>query len=173
MKNNKLFRHLALYPIGFLAIVTAIAVVGGQFGLLRGSPPAGLGSVGGRLAAPSPTPNSVSSQTPLHPGHVQAGYAHIAPFTWSAPDTGTTALARLDALLQATPGVTVVARQSGYLRAEAHTRWLGFVDDVELLLDAPGGVIHVRSASRLGRNDFGANRARVEALRQRLLTARP
>jgi len=29
-------------------------------------------------------------------------------------------------------------------------------------------VIHVRSASRLGRRDFGVNRARVEALRGKL-----
>jgi uncharacterized protein (DUF1499 family) len=29
-------------------------------------------------------------------------------------------------------------------------------------------VIHVRSASRLGRRDFGVNRARVESLRNRL-----
>jgi uncharacterized protein (DUF1499 family) len=29
-------------------------------------------------------------------------------------------------------------------------------------------VVHVRSASRLGRKDFGVNRARVEALRAAL-----
>jgi uncharacterized protein (DUF1499 family) len=29
-------------------------------------------------------------------------------------------------------------------------------------------VIHVRSASRLGRRDFGVNRARVESLRARI-----
>lgn len=42
---------------------------------------------------------------------------------------------------------------------------MGFVDDVEFLLDAGARVIHVRSASRLGRRDFGVNRARIEALR--------
>jgi len=39
------------------------------------------------------------------------------------------------------------------------------VDDVEFWLDPVGGVIHVRSASRVGQSDFGANRARIEALR--------
>ena len=39
-----------------------------------------------------------------------------------------------------------------------------FVDDVEFFYDDKAGLIHVRSASRLGRRDFGVNRARVEAL---------
>jgi uncharacterized protein (DUF1499 family) len=42
------------------------------------------------------------------------------------------------------------------------------VDDVEFYFDGKAGLIHVRSASRLGRRDFGVNRARVEALRARL-----
>ena len=37
-----------------------------------------------------------------------------------------------------------------------------FVDDVEFFYDDKAGLIHVRSASRLGRRDFGVNRARVE-----------
>ena len=43
-----------------------------------------------------------------------------------------------------------------------------FVDDVEFVYDDKAGLIHVRSASRLGRRDFGVNRARVEALRARI-----
>jgi uncharacterized protein (DUF1499 family) len=38
---------------------------------------------------------------------------------------------------------------------------------VEFLLDQPAGVIQMRSASRLGSKDFGANRKRLEAIRQR------
>ena len=34
--------------------------------------------------------------------------------------------------------------------------------------DRTAGVIHVRSASRLGRKDFGVNRERIEALRRQL-----
>jgi uncharacterized protein (DUF1499 family) len=40
-----------------------------------------------------------------------------------------------------------------------------YVDDVELYYDERAGLVHVRSASRLGRRDFGVNRKRVEALR--------
>lgn len=41
---------------------------------------------------------------------------------------------------------------------------MGFVDDVEFLLEA-AGAIQVRSASRLGKGDLGVNRARIEAIR--------
>jgi uncharacterized protein (DUF1499 family) len=46
------------------------------------------------------------------------------------------------------------------------------VDDLELLLDREAGVLHLRSASRLGYQDFGVNRARVERLREELGAAR-
>lgn len=45
----------------------------------------------------------------------------------------------------------------------------GFVDDVEFRLDGTAGVIHVRSASRLGFSDLGVNRARVDDIRHRML----
>ena len=40
---------------------------------------------------------------------------------------------------------------------------IGWVDDVELYWQP--GVVHVRSASRIGYSDFGKNQSRVEALR--------
>ena len=43
-----------------------------------------------------------------------------------------------------------------------------FVDDVEFEVDEAARVVHVRSASRVGRGDFGANRKRVEAIRAKL-----
>jgi len=37
---------------------------------------------------------------------------------------------------------------------------------VEFLEDASSGLVHVRSASRLGHSDLGANRKRIEAIRE-------
>ena len=71
----------------------------------------------------------------------------------------------LAAALRQVAGVRVVSEDAGYLRAEARTRWLGFVDDMEFVADPQRGVIDLRSASRLGAEDFGANRQRIEALR--------
>ena len=73
---------------------------------------------------------------------------------------------RLLALLANQPRVTVVSEQNNYIRAEFTSRLLRFVDDVEFLLGPQA--IEVRSASRLGYSDLGANRARVEQLREQL-----
>ena len=64
--------------------------------------------------------------------------------------------------------VTVVKAEAGYLYAEFSTRIMGYVDDVEFVLDETAGAIQVRSASRLGSSDFGVNRERIESIRARL-----
>ena len=106
--------------------------------------------------------NVVSSQAALHP---HTDYHVIAPLKFSGD--GNTAFARLTSIVRNMDGATVIAAQPNYLHAEFQTRWLKFIDDVEFLLDKPAGVIHMRSASRLGRKDFGVNRARLEAIRAR------
>ena len=65
----------------------------------------------------------------------------------------------------------VIREDSSYLYAEFKSRLLGYVDDVEFSLSETEGVIQVRSASRLGRRDYGVNRARVEAVRLRFAAA--
>ena len=149
-----------------LALLLAVLVVGaGQMGFFSGRAPDGLGVQAGRLKAPSETPNSVSSQAGLFPGHPQRRYADIAPFTYTGD--GQAALRRMAGLLQASERCLLVTQSTDYLYAQCSTRWLKFTDDVEFYLDASAGVIHVRSASRIGRSDLGVNRARVEALRMR------
>lgn len=132
-------------------------VAGGQMGLFAGKRPTDLGVHEGRLKPAPPTPNCVNSQS-------AGAYSKIAPFGYTGD--GKVALARLHAVIMAMPGARVVEVQAGYVYAEFTSRWLGFVDDVEFLLDENAAVIHVRSASRLGRKDFGVNRQRVEAIRE-------
>lgn len=156
---------LSTLAIGALCLAAAV-VLAGQLGLLKGTAPAHLGVRDGRLAPPSPTPNSVSSQAGLYPAHPQSAYAAVEAFTPRPGESGTQAFQRLTGLLTQQTGTEVVTAANGYVHAEATTRWLQFVDDVELWLDPASDRIEVRSASRLGRKDFGVNRARVERLRQ-------
>ncbi len=148
-------------------VVLAVAgVIAGQLGLLRGSPPSDLGVRDGKLKRPSKTPNSVSSQADLWPGDAQQDYARIAPLALvgSGPET----MARLKTVLQAQPGAEVVKAEGDYLHATFTTRLMKYTDDVEFWFDPAQQVVQVRSASRLGRKDLGANRARVEAVRAAL-----
>ena len=123
--------------------------------------PDNLGVKDGRLAPPKRTPNSVSSQgDPADAEH----YIAPIPFKGDAP----AAMAAVRKVVEGMEGSTVIRQEGGYLYAEFRTRVMRFVDDVEFVFDAKAGLIHVRSSSRLGRRDFGVNRARVEALRARL-----
>lgn len=160
-----MIKNLFLIAVGLAALV----VIAGQAGLLGGQRPE-LGVVDGRLQPPSPTPNSVSSQTHLHPGHPQAAYAAVEPLPLKAAGAAES-LRVLVGVLQAMPGVTVVEQKDNYLRAQAQTRWLKFIDDLEFWIDPQQARIEVRSASRLGRKDFGVNRARLEAIRAAYLAA--
>lgn len=69
------------------------------------------------------------------------------------------------------PRVSLVADGENYLYAEFTSMVMDFVDEVEFLLDEKAGVIHVRSASRLGTSDFGVNRDRIETIRRRIAAA--
>jgi len=123
-------------------------------------PPGNLGVTNGRLAPPRRTPNCVSSQAdPADREH------YIAPIGYRGD-----AIPALRKVLDPLPGVTVIRQERDYLYAEFRTRLMRFVDDVEFFHDAAAGVVHVRSASRLGRRDFHVNRNRIEAIR-RLLSA--
>lgn len=114
--------------------------------------PDNLGVSNGRLSPCRRTPNCVSSQAdPSDAEH------YIAPLAFAG------SIADLRAAIEALPLVTIVREERDYLYAEFRTPILRFVDDVEFLREA--SVLHVRSASRLGRRDFKANRKRVEQLR--------
>ena len=134
-------------------------------GLFSGTRPDNLGAKDGRLAPCRRTPNCVSSQADADK---DAGH-YIAPIriAGSARD----AWAALKSALNSMPRVTLVADRGDYLYAEFASRTMGFVDDVEFLLDEKAGVIHARSASRLGVRDFGVNRDRIETIRSRIGTA--
>ncbi|MDP4622348.1 MAG: DUF1499 domain-containing protein [Hydrogenophaga sp.] len=152
-----------------LIALPVVLVLAGQLGFLSGQAPTDLGVQAERLKAPSLTRNSVSSQAALHPDHPQLAYAQIDPLPLRGSPQDSMAL--LQRALATEPGVRIVMSNESYLRATATTQWMGFVDDLEFWLNPTQGVIDVRSASRLGREDFGANRARMERIRSAYLAS--
>ena len=129
--------------------------------MFAGTRPDYLGVKDGKLPRAKRTPNCVSSQAdPSDAGH------YIEPIRFKG--TASDAMAAVRKAVEGMERASVIRHEGNYLYAEFKSKLLGFVDDVEFTYDATAGVIHVRSASRLGRKDFGVNRARVEALRSRL-----
>ena len=141
-----------------IALHVAVATGDTMFSWKR---PDNLGVKDGKLAPPRRTPNSVSSQAdPADTEH------YIAPIAFKGDAIAAMAAARK--AVESMQGATVIRHEGAYLYAEYRTKLMRFVDDVEFYSDEKAGVIHVRSASRLGRRDFGVNRARVESLRRRI-----
>lgn len=103
------------------------------------------------------SPNCVSS--------LSEDTAHRVEPLASRGDAGE-AMAALRGVVEAMPRSRIVTATDTFLRAEFRSMIFRFVDDVEFELDAQAGVVHVRSASRIGHSDLGVNRRRVERIRE-------
>ncbi|TMH79831.1 MAG: DUF1499 domain-containing protein [Betaproteobacteria bacterium] len=146
-----------------VVVLVVVAVAVGQLGFLQGTPPTDLGVRDGKLKPPSMTENSVTSQAALYPDHPQRKYADIAPLP--VKGEGPATIAQIKAIVEGMDGAKVIKSEPGYLYAQFTTKLMKYVDDVEFWFDPAANVIHVRSASRVGRGDLGVNRKRIEAVR--------
>lgn len=128
-----------------MAIVGLLTLIG-----CAGDRPTNLGPQNGQLAMCPDSPNCVCS--------FETRDSHrIAPLQAD--------LASVKAAMQQMPRVNIITEHDNYIHAEFTSRLMGYVDDVELLADPQAGLVHVRSASRLGYSDMGVNRQRIEDLR--------
>lgn len=138
-----------------------VALVVGFFALQvwgRTAPPPQLGTEGGTLRPCPESPNCVETGAE-DPEHA----ADPLPLGSLSPDA---ALDRITEIVTALPRARVTGRRDPYLAAEFRSRVFGFIDDVEFLVDRDAGLVHFRSASRLGHSDLGANRARMHEIRR-------
>ena len=134
-------------------------------GLFGGTRPDNLGVRDGRLAPPKPTPNNVNSQ--IDKSADAQHYIEPLRYTGDAKH----AWAALRKVIDGMPRAKVVTAEPNYLYVEFTSKLMGYVDDTEFYPDEKAGVIQVRSASRLGRSDFGVNRERIESIRARFAQA--
>ena len=133
----------------------ASAAISGLHSRVVGTPP-DLGIEDGRLAPCPNSANCVASQ-------VADAAHHIAPIAYRTDlETARQTLLRV---LTVVPRTVVVEQGDRYIRFEAASRLLGFVDDGEFFFPDDEPVIHMRSASRMGASDLGVNRRRLEQIR--------
>lgn len=148
---------ITLVLVAALWIGIKLTFSGGM--MFAGKPPTNIGVQSGKLAACPNSPNCVSSQS-------QDTLHQIEPLTYNSLPTE--AMANLKAVIQNMEKTKIITQTDNYLYAEFTSKLMGFVDDVEFLLDDSAKVIHVRSASRLGQSDMGVNRKRIETIRAKL-----
>ena len=142
----------------FLLWVVVVNLTKREDSMWYGGRPSTLGIKDGKLTGPKQTPNSVVSDSvaTTHP-------AYVAPIAFTGDAKG--AIKKLTAVVQAMEGATLITADDAYLCAEFKTKTMRYTDDFEARVDDAASVIHVRSASRLGKRDFDVNRQRVEAIR--------
>lgn len=139
---------VACAPVVLFAILSATA-----------KSPKNLGVSGGMLAPCPLSPNCVSTQA-TDESH------RMDPILLTEPPD--IAIGRIKKAVASLPRMKVVTETPDYLQVEATSRLFRFVDDVEFFVDSGTGLIHFRSASRVGHSDLGANRRRMEEIRSRL-----
>ncbi len=148
-------------PVLTVAIVILGSVLAGCGGLLVMSlaapAPGNLGVRGGRLAACPGSPNCVSTQA--------ENQEHwIEPLQTEVGDDG--AISLLAEIVREQPRTMIVEQTGDYLRVEFRSLLFRFCDDVEFYHDRRSGLVHFRSASRVGHSDLGVNRRRMEQIRE-------
>lgn len=144
-----------------LIILLLVIAVSGFFAarwlVQRLSPmPAQLGLANGRFLPCPDSPNCVSS--------FDTDEVHrIDPMTFS--DSLPSAKVRLYNLVTGMPRTRVITNTPNYIHAEFRSAVWHFVDDVEFFFDEENGLVHMKSAARLGSGDAGVNRKRLEQIR--------
>jgi uncharacterized protein (DUF1499 family) len=144
-------RRIRQNPLLSLCLLCVLALAS-----CSGTRPSDVGIAGLGLAPCPSSPNCVSSDASDAAHHADA-------FELSAPADEVWGIVQEE--IARLPRATVVESTPSYLHVECASALFGFVDDLELQLRVPDGLVAVRSASRVGYSDLGVNRRRVEQLR--------
>ena len=126
--------------------------------------PENLGITDGNLAPCPATPNCVSSQVDESD---TSHYIAPLPIRLSIEETHDKLITVLNDLAR----TTIKTDTPTYIHAINRTFAMGYIDDIEFYIDEANGVVHVRSAARLGASDLGVNRNRIETIRKNYLQA--
>lgn len=162
IQKRSSLKSVVIIFIAFVLVATCLIGATLTFSggaMFAGTRPTNIGVQSGKLAPCPNSPNCVSSQS-------QDAEHKIAPLTYNS--TATVAMAKLKKVIESLERTKIITETDNYLYAEFTSKLMGFVDDVEFLIDDNSKVIHVRSASRLGQSDLGVNRKRIETIREKL-----
>ncbi|MFC1236570.1 DUF1499 domain-containing protein [Vibrio sp. F74] len=119
-----------------------------------------LGINEGKLTPCPSTPNCLNSQINGDDKHQIESIVYAGTLTEAH-----TALVQI---LKSEDHTKTIEIESNYIHVEYTSTFFQFVDDVEFYFveERPDKTqIHIRSASRIGRSDFGVNRTRIERIR--------
>jgi uncharacterized protein (DUF1499 family) len=144
----------------FIALVSIPMLIG--LSACAGTPPTDLGVSNGQLTPCPSSPNCVSSQAVVDD---ERHFIDALAYSREKEDIFNALVKEI----QAQQRTKITRLEGNYIRAEFSSAVFGFVDDVEFYFPEES-LIHVRSASRKGKSDFGANRKRIELIRENIVS---
>ncbi len=122
-----------------------------------------LGVVEGHLQACGEKPNCVSSSAdPASDFYIEPIQDQNIEGTWDDLNM------LLQDMLKDKSRFKILKQETNYIHIMAISKIFGFIDDVEFHLVPEKGLIEIRSQSRVGYSDMGANRKRLEKIRKQL-----
>ena len=71
-------------------------------------------------------------------------------------------------IIENSPRSVIVELDEDYLHAEVTTKWMKYVDDLEVSFVPESNILLIRSESRVGESDLGVNQKRVDLLKSKL-----
>ena len=70
--------------------------------------------------------------------------------------------------IEKTPRTEIVEINGDYLHAEATSKWMKYVDDLEVSFLPESNMLIIRSESRVGESDLGVNQKRIDLLKSKM-----
>ena len=74
----------------------------------------------------------------------------------------------IKSLIENTVRTEIIEIDGDYLHAEATSKWMKYVDDLEVSFLPESNILLIRSESRVGESDLGVNKKRVDLLKSKL-----
>ena len=71
-------------------------------------------------------------------------------------------------LIENSPRTEIVEIDGDYLHAESTSKWMKYVDDLEVSFLPESNILSIRSESRVGESDLGVNQKRVDLLKSKM-----
>ena len=75
---------------------------------------------------------------------------------------------KIKTFIEDSPRTEIVEINGDYLHAEATSKWMKYVDDLEVSFLPKSNILLIRSESRVGESDLGVNKKRVDLLKSKM-----
>lgn len=141
--------------VAVVGVVVLGAIAAGQLGFFTGHKPEGVRP---RLAAEATCPEG--SQNCISTTDPKNSTKEFPPLKFKNGSLDAHK-ALIKSIMKRNFQADPLNETADYLHFEVQTTLMKYTDDVEFFFDVPAGLIQMRSASRLGRSDLGANYKRL------------